>query len=172
LLSSVASGGEAARIVLALKAAPSSVWYSSPSGSPPAAAALVAIRAPLSEQQPAITVLDEIDSSIGSRLGLVIGRILRRMAGGGGGGNGQHHHHHQQQQQVICVSHLPQVAAHGQHHIVVRKGNGNGGGGGGGKERLVTKFKALDTEQERLDEVAAMLGLHGDAARELMAQVE
>jgi len=172
-LSSVASGGEAARIVLALKAAPSSVWYSSPSGSPPAAAALVAIRAPLSEQQPAITVLDEIDSSIGSRLGLVIGRILRRMAGGGGGGgggNGQHHHH--QQQQVICVSHLPQVAAHGQHHIVVRKGNGNGGGGGGGgKERLVTKFKALDTEQERLDEVAAMLGLHGDAARELMVKL-
>lgn len=112
-LSAVASGGENARIMLALKAAPAfvaagssssgggggggdSVAGASTEGGSRGGAAGVS-EAPAAASQ--ILVLDEIDSGIGSRLGQPIGRILRRMAGAAGLNTGQ----------ILCVSHLPQV---------------------------------------------------------------
>jgi DNA repair ATPase RecN len=124
-LSAVASGGESARIMLALKAAPAfmlaaeagaaaedgSSEAASSSDSDASAAAdgsAAATSAATSSSSTAsstgssssqIMVLDEIDSGIGSRLGQPIGRILRRMAGPAGLRVGQ----------ILCVSHVPQV---------------------------------------------------------------
>ena len=47
-----------------------------------------------------VSVFDELDSGVGARIGARIGGALQRLASEGG-------------QQVICVTHLPQVAAHG-----------------------------------------------------------
>ena len=127
-LSAVASGGESARIMLALKAAPAFMFAaeaaaeddgsseaatSSSSGGASAAtdgsAAVTSAASSSTASSTAsssssssssqIMVLDEIDSGIGSRLGAPIGRILRRMAGPAGLRVGQ----------ILCVSHLPQV---------------------------------------------------------------
>ena len=104
-LSSTASGGESARIMLALKAAPIE-----------AAAAAAGAAGPRSEPGPAeeeeeeggrlpgapIMILDELDSGIGARLGAAVGRILRTMSEGVDGVDGP-------AGQIICVTHLPQV---------------------------------------------------------------
>ncbi len=62
---------------------------------------------PTESTEPAapVLVLDELDSSVGSRLGTSVGALLRRMAGAQGRsgatqGAGS---------QIICVTHLPQV---------------------------------------------------------------
>lgn len=115
-LGAVASGGESARVMLALKAAPAFMPALAGSsdggdgGSTAAAAAAGAGISPASSSSGAdggvgtspVLVLDEIDSGIGSRLGQPVGRILRRMAalGQGAGGGGQ----------ILCVTHLPQVS--------------------------------------------------------------
>lgn len=119
-LSAVASGGESARIMLALKAAPAFIGgtaaaaaaaeddseaaggaaagnSTAAAGQDAAAAAADAAAAGSSSQ---ILVLDEIDSGIGSRLGQPVGRILRRMAAPSGGVSVG---------QILVVSHLPQV---------------------------------------------------------------
>lgn len=115
-LSAVASGGESARIMLALKAAPTFMMAAGGSGGSSGGAAGRAAAAgeaagtvgsdssssaSSGDGSPAVMILDEIDSGIGARLGQSIGRILRRLAApAGGGGVGS---------QVLCVSHLPQV---------------------------------------------------------------
>ena len=179
-LSAVASGGEAARVMLAMKAAPtllmnpeitphttSTTTTSSPSSffsetttttpnsttttmSPPKGGG----GGGLGLSSP-ILVLDEIDSGVGSRLGQPIGRMLRRMATGN------------KASQVLCVSHLPQVAAHADLHICVRKQSVEDGGG-----RMVSRFEALSSREERMKEVAAMLGLPLPAAEEVLLAAE
>lgn len=55
------------------------------------------------------------------------------------------------------------MAAHAEHHIVVRKSVDDDG-------RALTKFALLDAESERAEEVAAMLGLGvGEALQMLQA---
>ena len=51
-------------------------------------------------------IFDEVDSGIGGAVAEVVGRLLAEL--------GQRH-------QVLCVTHLPQVAARGQHHYKVTK---------------------------------------------------
>jgi DNA repair ATPase RecN len=178
-LSSVASGGEAARVMLAIKAAPafllhdttldsnSRVFTSNDKGT-----SAEHYKGSLSEESEcgwgyvdaSIVVLDEIDSGVGSRLGQPIGRILRQMATGstlGTGTTSKQLPGHKRLAQVLCVSHLPQVAAHAEHHICVRKHVDVDG-------RVVSTFDALSEREERLQEVAAMLGLPLPAAEELM----
>jgi len=53
-----------------------------------------------------VLVLDEIDAEVGGRLGAALGRKLREVSAS---------------HQVLCVTHLPQVAAFGETHIVVAK---------------------------------------------------
>lgn len=123
-LSAVASGGESARVMLALKAAPAFMAGAAAAdeadgseaavaGSGAAAAGDAAAAAAAAEAEAAaaggsqILVLDEIDSGIGSRLGQPVGRILRRMAAPGGG---------LRVGQILVVSHLPQVGAAGWLH--------------------------------------------------------
>ncbi|MEI6083669.1 MAG: DNA repair protein RecN [Verrucomicrobiota bacterium] len=53
-----------------------------------------------------VLVFDEIDANVGGEMGTAIGEKLRMVAGN---------------HQVICITHLPQVAAQGAHHLVVSK---------------------------------------------------
>ena len=52
-------------------------------------------------------VFDEVDAGVGGAVGQAIGEKLRAIAEDG--------------RQVLCVTHLPQVAAHAETHFVVRK---------------------------------------------------
>ncbi len=79
-------------------------------------------------------VFDEVDAGIGGRVADVVGQTLRRTAGG---------------RQVLCVTHLAQIAAHADHHLVVEKRIGRGA--------TRTGVVALD-RAGRLEELARMLG--------------
>lgn len=103
-LASVASGGESARLLLALKAAPAFVLAGeagrSSTGSDTGSSNGSGSGGDGAGVDSQIMILDEIDSGVGSRLGQPIGRILRRMAGASG----------EQAGQILCVSHLPQAS--------------------------------------------------------------
>lgn len=79
-------------------------------------------------------VFDEVDVGIGGAVAEVVGRLLADMAGDA---------------QVLCVTHLPQVAAQGQNHLLVEK-RGKG-------KALASTLRTLD-DDERVAEVARMLG--------------
>lgn len=218
-LAAVASGGESARLMLALKAAPAYVAAGGEDGTSRGSSVSDASSSTggsggagsswgVGSQ---IMILDEIDSGVGARLGQPIGRILRRMAGASG----------ERASQILCVSHLPQasrqglrlgdwgpslgmpqdallcldalclpgevlkagaafrcarsssfrsfsalrlvpqVAAHGEHHLCVRKAVA-------ADSRVVTEFEPLSRRPERLREISAMLGLPEAAAEELL----
>jgi len=110
-LAKVASGGELARISLAL-----SVIASAASPTP-------------------TLIFDEVDSGIGGGVAEVVGRLLHQLG---------------RERQVLCVTHLPQVAARGDHHFQVAKAAGNGGA-------TLSSVVALD-RASRIEEVARMLG--------------
>ncbi|HEY8867936.1 MAG TPA: DNA repair protein RecN [Candidatus Limnocylindrales bacterium] len=79
-------------------------------------------------------VFDEVDTGIGGRGADPIGRSLWTLA---------------RRHQVLCVTHLPQIAAHADAHFRIAKVERNG--------RTVTEVRRLDPE-ERLIELAEMLG--------------
>ena len=56
-------------------------------------------------------VFDEVDAGVGGRAAVEVGRRLARLAGA---------------TQVVVVTHLPQVAAFADHHIVVTKSDSGG----------------------------------------------
>eukprot|EP00958_Prasinococcus_capsulatus_P009748 scaffold947_cov375-Prasinococcus_capsulatus_cf.AAC.8 len=130
-LSTVASGGEAARILLALKIARSRRTSSTHDEH--------------ENSLSSISVFDELDSSIGGRLGYQIGNVLTKLS--------------LSSHQVLCVTHLPQVAAHASRHIKMLKEQRG--------PRIVSSPRVLDAKQ-RVEELASMLGLGEDAAAELL----
>ncbi|HEU4919599.1 MAG TPA: DNA repair protein RecN [Candidatus Limnocylindrales bacterium] len=99
-------------------------------------------------------VFDEVDTGIGGRSADPIGRSLWALA---------------QRHQVLCVTHLPQIAAHADAHFVIAKREREG--------RTVTEVTALDREG-RIVELAQMLGGAGvgtaalASARELLDRAE
>jgi len=99
-------------------------------------------------------VFDEVDAGIGGRSADPIGRSLWGLA---------------RRHQVLCVTHLPQIAAHADAHYRIAKRERDG--------RTVTEVERLDREG-RIVELAAMLGGGpGDAAalasaRELLDRAE
>ncbi|CAB3760570.1 DNA repair protein [Burkholderia sp. MSh2] len=110
-LAKVASGGELARISLAL-----------------------AVIASAASPTPTL-IFDEVDTGIGGGVAEVVGRLLHQLG---------------RDRQVLCVTHLPQVAARGDHHFQVAKGADNNGG-------TVSTVTPLD-KASRVEEVARMLG--------------
>lgn len=94
-------------------------------------------------------VFDEVDAGVGGRAAVQIGRRLARLA-----------HTHQ----VIVVTHLPQVAAYADAHLVVDDAGPNGASG----------VRRLD-DDDRIAELARMLAGLGESdsgrahARELLA---
>ena len=84
-----------------------------------------------------LLVFDEVDAGVGGRNASALGQRLRAL--------GRYH-------QVLCVTHLPQVAAHADAHIVIGKRVADG--------RTTTEARLLAPD-ERAAELAAMLGGEG-----------
>ncbi|MBF6215248.1 DNA repair protein RecN [Nocardia puris] len=82
----------------------------------------------------ATMVFDEVDAGVGGRAAVEIGRRLARLA---------------RTHQVIVVTHLPQVAAFADTHLVVNKSDD-------GKGKVNSGVRAL-TDEERVVELARML---------------
>jgi DNA repair protein RecN (Recombination protein N) len=99
------------------------------------------------DQTPTL-VFDEVDTGIGGRSADPVGRSLWALA---------------RRHQVLCVTHLPQIAAHAdaQFRIIKRERDG----------RTITEVERLDHEG-RIVELAQMLGSGGEAAAGLAAARE
>ncbi|MBC7257966.1 MAG: DNA repair protein RecN [Chloroflexi bacterium] len=114
----IASGGETSRLLLALKTVLSEA-----------------------DQTPTL-IFDEIDTGIGGRVGVAVGRKLWTLAS---------------RHQVLCVTHLPQIAAYADRHLAIRKEVVAG--------RTVTRVEEI-RDARRVDEIAQMLGSVTDTTRE------
>ena len=79
-------------------------------------------------------VFDEVDSGIGGAVAEIVGRELRALGERG---------------QVLCVTHLPQVASQGHHHLRVTKLTDG---------RTTRTALATLSASERVEELARMLG--------------
>ncbi len=109
-LAKVASGGEASRVMLAMKAA-------------------------LAGSDACVcSVFDEADAGIGGAVADVVGRLIKDISG---------------HRQVLCITHLPQVAAHADAHLRIEKGEVKG--------RTRSVVEALEPGDERTRELARML---------------
>jgi len=84
-------------------------------------------------------IFDEIDQGIGGRIGAMVGEKLWQL--------GNRH-------QVLCVTHLPQLAAYGNHHYHVYKQVQDG--------RTMTKVEELTADRRRV-ELALMFGGDSEA---------
>ena len=80
-------------------------------------------------------VFDEVDVGVGGRVAAQVGRKLQTLAS---------------RRQVLCVTHMPQVAAHADHHLTVSRDNA---------QSPTTHVNALK-EKERHAEIARMLSGH------------
>jgi DNA repair protein RecN (Recombination protein N) len=141
-LAKVASGGELSRLALAIAvtAAQSSAGANGEGAARAASAGVGTL------------IFDEIDSGVGGTVADSVGRLMKRL--------GRH-------VQVMAVTHLPQVAACGDHHFVVAKRSI-----GGSTTSQVTPLAG----EARVAEVARMLGGERSSgtslahAQELIAQ--
>src|SRR6185503_19945058 len=79
-------------------------------------------------------IFDEVDAGIGGRVADVVARKLRALGSAF---------------QVLCITHLPQIAAHADTHFEIEKRVEGG--------RTRTTVRRLD-ERGRVDELARMLG--------------
>lgn len=79
-------------------------------------------------------IFDEVDVGIGGGVAEIVGALLKRLG---------------ESRQVLCITHLPQVAAQGDHHLRVWKETRDGA--------TVSRIAPLDREA-RVEEIARMLG--------------
>ncbi|WP_269619928.1 DNA repair protein RecN [Zhongshania sp. BJYM1] len=79
-------------------------------------------------------IFDEIDVGIGGATAEIVGQLLKALG---------------QRSQVLCVTHQPQVASQGDHHIKVQKT--------GNKTKMTTTLEPLGDNQ-KIEEIARMLG--------------
>lgn len=81
-------------------------------------------------------IFDEVDAGIGGRVAEIVGKLLKQLG---------------KTRQVFCITHLAQVASMGEQHWQVSKAAQSNIGG------VVSAIRLL-TEQERVEEIARMLG--------------
>ncbi|MEO6567764.1 MAG: DNA repair protein RecN [Opitutaceae bacterium] len=111
-LSRIASSGELARVMLALKT----------------------VLADLDDVP--LLVFDEVDANVGGEIGRVVGEKMAAIA---------------KNHQVLCVTHLPQVAAQAESHLVVTKDQS--------KDRALVTIEPIQSSRKaRVSELARMLG--------------
>ena len=79
-------------------------------------------------------IFDEIDAGVGADMGDVLAEKLLALA---------------ESHQIVCITHLPQIAARGHHHLVVLKENV--------KDRTRVRVSAAEGD-DRMREIARMLG--------------
>jgi DNA repair protein RecN (Recombination protein N) len=122
-LARIVSGGELSRVMLAIKTltATSRLGFSDADDRPPSASA------------PGL-IFDEVDAGIGGRVADVVARKLRMLGSAF---------------QVLCITHLPQIAAHADTHFEIEKRVDEG--------RTRTTVRRLN-DAGRVDELARMLG--------------
>ena len=123
-LGRIASSGELARVMLALKT----------------------ILADLDDIP--VLVFDEVDANVGGEIGGIVGERMAAVA---------------RKHQVLCVTHLPQVAAHAANHLVVTKEQVN--------DRTIVAIEPVHGDRKaRVSELARMLGDRG--AKSALAHAE
>lgn len=94
---------------------------------------MLAIKRVMGKGKPKTLIFDEIDTGIGGRVAELVGKRLKELS--------RFH-------QVICITHLPQIAAQGDHHFLVEKKFVEG------KTKVgIRKLK----EEERVMEIARMI---------------
>lgn len=120
-LTEIASGGEMSRVMLALKV------------SVEEGAGHMANGGGKSTALPRTLIFDEIDIGIGGRAAEAVGRKLKALA---------------RSQQVLCVTHLPQIAAFADQHLLVEKHASHG--------RTQTSVRQL-SDEGRTEEIARMI---------------
>ena len=108
----IASSGELARVMLALKAVLAEI-----------------------DDVP-LLVFDEVDANVGGEIGRIVGEKMADIA---------------ERHQVLCVTHLPQVAAQAQNHLVVTKDQS-------GDRASVAIEPIHGSRKVRVGELARMLG--------------
>ncbi|WIG98809.1 DNA repair protein RecN [Myxococcus sp. SDU36] len=109
-LAKVASGGEASRLLLALK------------------------KALADSDGGGCYILDEADAGVSGAIADVVGRMIKDVSS---------------HRQVLCITHLPQVAAYADAHLLIRKGLKG--------ERTVSEVVVLEAGAERTRELARMM---------------
>ena len=87
-----------------------------------------------------IVVYDEVDAGIGGETANAVGKLLRDASSNS---------------QVVCITHLPQIAGFGNHHLSVRKEVVDG--------RTFTKTEIVEGE-DRVKEIARLLGGIGETS--------
>ena len=87
-------------------------------------------------------IFDEVDVGIGGGVAEVVGQLLRQLGESSNVGKAS-------QRQVLVITHLPQVAALGAHHLRVTKSLVN--------EQTLSTIAVLN-QAERVEEIARMLG--------------
>lgn len=83
----------------------------------------------------AVVVFDEVDANVGGEVATAVAELLQKLGA---------------QQQVFCITHLPQVAARANFHLVVRKSMA--------KNSTAVTIEAVSDKHKRLEELARMLG--------------
>lgn len=139
-MAKVASGGETARLMLALKG--------------------VLAHA---DATPTL-IFDEIDQGIGGRVGAIVGQKLWMLTASAYSANGNGADRGADtltnSHQVLCITHLPQLAAFGDAHYTVNKAVTVQAG----EERTRTVVLTLDDES-RVQELTQMLGATSESGR-------
>jgi len=81
-----------------------------------------------------VLIFDEVDAGIGGRAAMSVGKRLKKLA---------------KRHQILCITHLPQIAAMADYHVMVEK-----------KQRKEGVYVTLNelTAKEREEEIARMLG--------------
>jgi DNA repair protein RecN (Recombination protein N) len=90
-----------------------------------------------------VLVFDEVDANVGGETANAVGEKMRQLG---------------EQRQVLCITHLAPVAAEASAHYVVTKETK--------LLRTITNIRLLE-KNERVTELARMLGGQTDAARKL-----
>jgi DNA repair protein RecN (Recombination protein N) len=79
-------------------------------------------------------VLDEIDSGVSGEIAIKMAKMMLKMS---------------ESHQLIVITHLPQIAAHGEEHYFVFKDNS--------EDKTISRIRNLNKE-ERILEIAKMIG--------------
>jgi DNA repair protein RecN (Recombination protein N) len=82
-------------------------------------------------------IFDEVDVGIGGKVAEIVGHLLKKLG---------------RERQVLCITHLPQVAATGDHQWQVEKSAGQSA-----HQPVISMITILD-QQQRVEEIARMLG--------------
>ncbi len=127
-LAKVASGGELSRLALAIAVTTAGSTAAAAVPPPKSAGRKTEVA------RPGTLIFDEIDAGVGGTVADSVGRLMKQLGGSA---------------QVLAVTHLAQVAACADHHLVVSKAAKGG--------QTLSALQAVDGEA-RVAEIARMLG--------------